>query len=67
LGNFTIEGFDPGKICDHLFNKYKIYTTPIVHERFRGVRVTPHVYTRLDELDYFIDIVKTIATEGIPN
>ncbi len=67
LGNFTIEGFDPGKICDHLFNKYKIYTTPIVHERFRGVRVTPHVYTRLDELDYFIDIVKKIATEGIPN
>lgn len=66
LGNFTIEGFDPGKICDHLFAKYKIYTTPIVHEQFRGVRVTPHVYTRLDELDFFIEAVEKIAREGIP-
>ncbi len=67
LAVFSIEGIEPGKICDHLMNKYKIYTTPIVHERFRGVRVTPHIYTRLEELDCFIDIVGKIASEGIPN
>ncbi len=65
LGNFGIEGIEPGKICDYLFNKHKIYTTPIVHEEFQGVRVTPHVYTTLEELDYFVEVVEKIAREGI--
>lgn len=65
LGNFSIAGIEPGKICDHLFNNYKIYTTPIVHEEFNGVRVTPHVYTTLDELDYFVEVVEKIASAGI--
>jgi selenocysteine lyase/cysteine desulfurase len=67
LGNFSIEGIEPGKICDYLFNKHKIYTTPIGHEEFKGVRVTPHVYTRLEEIDFFIDVVKEISRRGIPS
>ncbi len=34
-------------------SKYKIFTTPIGHEQFRGVRVTPNVATTLPELDRF--------------
>jgi selenocysteine lyase/cysteine desulfurase len=67
LGNFSIEGIEPGKICDYLFNKHKIYTTPIGHEEFKGVRVTPHVYTRLEEIDFFIEVVKEISRRGIPS
>ncbi len=66
LGNFGIEGIDPGKVCDYLFNKFKIYTTPIVHEEFKGVRVTPHVYTTLKELDFFVEVVSDIVKKGIP-
>ncbi len=66
LGNFTIEGIEPGKICNYLFNKYKIYTTPISHDEFNGVRVTPHMYTTIDELDFFVEVVEEIANKGIP-
>ena len=67
LGNFSIEGIEPGKVCDYLFSKHKIYTTPIGHQEFQGVRVTPHVYTRLEEIDYFIDVVEEISRKGIPS
>jgi len=65
LGNFCIEGIEPGKICDYLFKTHRIYTVPISHEEFKGVRVTPHVYTTLNELDFFIEVVEKIAKHGI--
>ncbi len=61
IGNFSIDGMEPSQIIDKLFGDYKIYTTPIVHDEFKGVRVTPHVYTSLHELDYFVDAVGKIA------
>ncbi|UCE05748.1 MAG: aminotransferase class V-fold PLP-dependent enzyme [bacterium] len=66
LGNFSIEGIEPAQICDYLFNKHKIYTIPITHDEFKGVRVTPHVYTTLEELDYFVEVVRKITKERIP-
>ena len=44
---------------------YKIFTTPIGHEQFRGVRVTPNLFTTLPELDRFAEALATIAREGI--
>ena len=36
-------------------------TTPIVHAEFDGLRITPNVYTTLDEIDTFSDrMEKTI-------
>ena len=61
IGNFSIDGLEPGQIIDKLFADYKIYTTPIVHDEFKGVRVTPHVYTSLSDLDYFVSAVERIA------
>lgn len=61
IGNFIIEGMEPSKIIDKLFADYKIYTTPIVHDEFKSVRVTPNVYTSLNDLDYFIGAVEKIA------
>ena len=66
LSNFAIEGIEPAKICDYLFKKHKIYTVPINHAEFKGVRVTPHVYTTLKELDFFIEVVEKITKQGLP-
>lgn len=41
----------PGEPDSRLFNKYKIHTLGIVWENIRCVRVTPHVYTTLKDLD----------------
>jgi len=61
IGNFIVEGMEPSQIIDKLFGEYKIYTTPIVHDEFKGVRVTPHVYTSLSDLDFFVGAVEKIA------
>lgn len=66
IGNFKIEGVDPVKIGAYLMAKHKIFTTPIVHEEFTGIRITPNVYTTLWELDRFVDVVVRIAKNGLP-
>lgn len=62
IANVKVEGIDPVKIGSHLMSKHKIFTTPIVHEEFTGIRITPNVYTTLWELDRFCKVMKEIAT-----
>ncbi|NNE68713.1 MAG: aminotransferase class V-fold PLP-dependent enzyme [Pyrinomonadaceae bacterium] len=66
IANFRIEGVPSGEIGTHLMKKHKILTTPIIHDEFEGVRITPNVYTTLWELDRFIKAVRGIAKNGIP-
>jgi len=47
-------------------SRHKIFATPIVHEEFKGVRVTPSVYTTLKELDRFCEALTTVARKGLP-
>ena len=66
IANFKIDGIDPVAIGSYLMAKHKIFTTPIVHEEFTGIRITPNVYTTLWELDRFCEIVGDIARKGLP-
>ncbi|HEY8561286.1 MAG TPA: aminotransferase class V-fold PLP-dependent enzyme [Pyrinomonadaceae bacterium] len=66
IANFKIDGVDPVQIGSFLMAKHKIFTTPIVHEEFTGIRITPNVYTTLWELDRFCEVVAGIAKNGLP-
>jgi selenocysteine lyase/cysteine desulfurase len=66
IGTVEIEGVEPGALGQYLFNTHKIFATPIVHEDFRGVRVTPSVYTTLAELDRFCEAMEMVARNGLP-
>ena len=66
IANVQIEGLDQGAIGSYLFNKHHIFTTPIVHEEFTGIRITPNLYTTLGELDRFCEVMEMIARKGIP-
>ena len=66
IANVKVEGVDPTAIGGYLFNKHRIFTTPIVHEEFKGIRITPNVYTTLGELNRFCDQMEMIATKGLP-
>lgn len=67
IANVQIVGLDPVKIGSYLFDKHRIFTTPIVHEEFVGIRITPNVYTTLRELDRFCEVMETIARKGLPS
>jgi selenocysteine lyase/cysteine desulfurase len=60
---FSIDGVNPRDLDSKLFNEYKIHTVPIVYDTANWVRVTPHVYTRLSELDKFVKAVGEIAAK----
>ena len=66
IANFKIDGVDPAALGGYLMSKHKIFTTPIVHEEFTGIRITPNVYTTLWELDRFCSVVTDVARKGLP-
>src|SRR6476620_4992902 len=66
IANVQIEGTNPEAIGSYLFNKHRVFTTPIVHEEFKGIRITPNVYTTLGELDRFCNLMESIARNGLP-
>lgn len=66
IATVQIEGVDPYAIGSYLFNKHRIFTTPIAHEEFKGLRITPNLYTTIGELDRFCNLMETIATRGLP-
>jgi len=61
LGNFSIDGIEPGEVTSKLFSEHQIHTTSIKWENISGVRVTPHVYTTTKDLDRFAEAVLKIA------
>jgi selenocysteine lyase/cysteine desulfurase len=67
IANFKVDGVDPVKLGGFLMSKHKIFTTPIVHEEFTGIRITPNVYTTLWELDRFCSVVADVARKGLPS
>jgi isopenicillin-N epimerase len=66
IANVQIEGTKPDDVVKYLFDKHRIFTTPIVHQEFQGIRITPNVYTTLGELDRFCEQMDFIARHGLP-
>ncbi len=61
IAGFGIEGLTPTEIDQKLFADYKIHTVSIVWENISCVRVTPHVYTRFQDLDKLVGAIEKIA------
>jgi selenocysteine lyase/cysteine desulfurase len=66
VANVELVGIDPPQLATYLMERHKLFTVPIVHEEFKGLRVTPNVYTTLKELDRFCEVMETVATKGLP-
>jgi isopenicillin-N epimerase len=66
VANVEIQGVDPVKLGDHLWKRHRILATPIVHPEFRGMRITPSVYTTLEEIDRFCEVMEEVCAKGVP-
>jgi selenocysteine lyase/cysteine desulfurase len=66
IATFEIDRIDSVKLSEYLWDKKGILTTAIKHDEFSGIRVTPNVYTTLEELDRFAESVEAVIAHGIP-
>jgi len=60
-----VDGMDMGALGGWLYNKHRIVATPIVNAEFAGLRVTPSIYTTVDEIDRFAEAMLTGIRKGI--
>ena len=60
----SVDGMTPGELDSALYSNYKIHTVGIVWENISCVRITPHVYTRIQDLDKLVMAIDTIAKKG---
>jgi selenocysteine lyase/cysteine desulfurase len=66
LATVGIDGIEPEALQQWLWGEHKIFTTPIRTEQFAGIRVTPSVYSSMEEIARFCDAMERAAANGIP-
>ncbi len=65
LATVEIVGIPSQDLARWLWEKHRIWVSAITHEDFQGIRVTPQVYTTLQEIDRFVEAFRTAVREGI--
>lgn len=61
LGNVAAKGMTPAQLADFLFDKHRIFTVAIDTPAVKGVRITPHLYTTLADLDKLTEALQSLA------
>jgi len=61
IGTVQVLGVETNKAVSHLWDKWRIIATPINHAEYTGIRVTPNVYTTLEEVDTFAEAMEKIS------
>ena len=69
----SIDGIDARALSAHMMDKYRIVVNAVVGGQppaqvfeYSGLRVTPNIYTTLEEVDTFADAMLEVAKNGLP-
>lgn len=62
IANVGIKTMKPSELADTLMKKYNIYTVAIDGANVHGCRITPNVFTTLQELDVFVGALKELGS-----
>jgi selenocysteine lyase/cysteine desulfurase len=68
-----IEGIDSRQLSQFMFDKYRIVINAVVRSKdpaqateYNGLRVTPNVYSTLEEVDTFVMAMEDALKNGVP-
>ena len=64
LANVGVEGIAAADVNRFLWNKYRIITATITRADHQGIRVTPNIYTTLEEIDTFSAAMEDLLKNG---
>ena len=57
----SVEGLKPLELEAYLYDTYKIHTVGIEWENIKCVRITPHVYTKISDLDRLVGAFEALS------
>ena len=67
LGAMNIETVEAQKLTDYLQKYHRIHVRPrFVPGEYSAIRVTPNVYTTLQEVDTFVAAIEQVVKKGVP-
>jgi len=65
IGFISVSGLDSQKLARYLWDKHRIWTVAIVTgTEYEVLRITPNVYTTLEEVDTFSEVMEKIIRAG---
>ena len=65
IGFIQVQGMDAPKLSKYLWEKHRIWQVAIVTPgEYEGLRITPNVYTTLEEIDTFTEVMEKIIRRG---
>jgi isopenicillin-N epimerase len=65
IGFISIANIDSHKLAEYLWTKHRIWTVAITTPgEYDGLRITPNVYTTLEEVDTFINVMTKVIKNG---
>jgi len=65
LMTIDFAGLAPVKLAGWLWERHRTLVRPVLHKEFRGIRVTPNLYTTEEELDRFVAILREARTSTL--
>jgi len=65
LTTMEVDGIDSAALRDYLWEHHRIIVRPIKHAAVEGIRVSPSLYTTLDELDRFVAVIEGVLQHGL--
>jgi selenocysteine lyase/cysteine desulfurase len=65
IGFVHVDGLDLDKLSAFLWDKHRIYVNAMAHKEFSGLRVTPNIYSTLQEVDTFSSAIESAIKSGV--
>jgi selenocysteine lyase/cysteine desulfurase len=66
IATVQLEGLPSARLAKHLWDRHRIFTVAIEHAEFEGLRVSPSVYSTVEEVDRFAEAMERVLREGLP-
>ena len=64
IANVGVQNMKPKDFAEALLKEFKVFTVAIDNANVKGCRITPNVYTTIEELDQFVLAIKSLARRG---
>ena len=63
IANFNIEGIEPLALEQILYDEFGIHTVGFIWPNLSGVRITPNIYTPIEDIHQLVKAVQTITAK----